>query len=217
MAVQLTQLNSKFIQGEEGANRSLLILVHGRGGRLKLMEWFSKRIRIAGLDYLLLEAPIPEDVKEMKEPGFSWYLMPRHEGISETREKISKSLKEIIASGYPSEKVFWLGFSQGGVMGLDTGLRGDFSLGGIICISGFSILNNEYPEAFGPMAMKQKFLATHGRRDEIVPFDKALKTYEELQRFGINLEFEEFNKPHSFDLKNEIPFLKEKLESWINP
>ncbi|PIR23241.1 MAG: hypothetical protein COV44_03810 [Deltaproteobacteria bacterium CG11_big_fil_rev_8_21_14_0_20_45_16] len=195
--------------------KSVLLLVHGRGGRMKLMGWLAKRFKIESLDYILLEAPIPDDVPEMKEPGFSWYLMPDHKGLKESREKIRHFINELVAAGYSADRIYWLGFSQGGVMGIDTGLRSPHKLGGIICVSGFCVRVEDYPDQFGMYAKKQRFLATHGMRDEILSLEKAKKSYDRLKELGINLELKILSKPHSFDLKNEVPDLEQQLITWM--
>lgn len=181
------------------------------------MNWVAKRFKIPGLDFLSLQAPFPESVPAMKAPGFSWYLREAEnfEGLEESRTKLSGLIHELQGQGYRSERIFWLGFSQGGVMGIDLGLRCDQVLGGIICVSGFCLRPEDYPENLGEAALKQRIIATHGNRDEIVAMDKAEKTYQELKKLGVSLEFHSFSKPHSFELKREIPFLIESLESWI--
>lgn len=192
--------------------KCLLLLVHGRGGQLKLMNWFTKRFKLPGVDYLQIEAPFAEDLEAMKEPGFSWYLGSKLEGIEESRKKLAEVIKTATEKDYKAERIFWLGFSQGGVMGIDTFLRSRFKLGGVVCVSGFAFCIDDYPEAFGPYALEQSILCTHGERDEIVEIDKAVRSYENLKALGVNLELWRFNKPHSFELKREIPQLEEYLQ-----
>lgn len=220
MPLEQKHLENSFIQApieaDQSVEKSILILAHGRGGKWRLMEWLSKRLKISGLDYVCVQAPFPEDVPQMKEPGYSWLLMPGHKGLDESRLKIQKFLKNLIGQGYDSKRIYWLGFSQGGLMGIDTALRSPFLLGGTICVSGFCMRPEDYPEDFSKFAREQKIIATHGRRDEIVSFEKAETTYEQLQKLGVSIELHEFNKPHSFELKNEIPFLEQTIKSWMS-
>lgn len=197
------------------SSKNLLILVHGRGGRAELMRWMSKRLSLEETDFVLLQAPHPEFVPEMKTPGFSWFYWPDGKKIDESRSAIRNFLSELFEAGYRPENCFWLGFSQGGVMGIDTALRAPFVLGGVICVSGFAWQVEEYPKAFSPLARQQRIICTHGKRDEIVPFDRAKRSYDDLIQKGVSIEFREYSKPHSFELKTEIPELEKSLRNWI--
>lgn len=215
MAFYTDSLVHKFIKNAD-SRQYLLVLVHGRGGRWELMEWFAKRAaHIESLDFLCVQAPHPEFVPEMKVPGFSWYIGESQQGLEESRQRLKQLVDELRLAGYVPEKTFWLGFSQGGVISLDLALRSDQKIGAAICVSGFCLAHQEYPAAFGTAALSQTLLATHGLRDEIVPFEKAKESYEWLMKCGAALEFRQYNKPHSFDLKEEIPFLLGRIEHWV--
>lgn len=202
------------IQASTAVPKSICILVHGRGGKLELMRWFSKRLKVPGLDYVLVQAPHPEFVKEMKEPGFSWFLRPDAQGVDQSRIALKIFIEDLISEGYAEERIFWLGFSQGGIMGVDTALRGKHQLGGVICVSGFALNVGEYPQAFGSHALDQRLVATHGRRDTTVDFNFAKSSYSALEALGVSIEFREYNKPHSFELKKEIPEIEAQLIEW---
>jgi phospholipase/carboxylesterase len=218
MAFQTKILETKFFpSGSRGDQPAILLGVHGRGGKRELMEWVPKRFSISGLDFLSLQAPFAEDVPEMKSPGFSWYLRQESgelQGLEESRSKIGQLIEELVSYGYARNRIYWIGFSQGGVMGLDLSLRHSKALGGVMNISGFCLQLESYPEAFGAGLPMQKIICTHGERDPIVDYQKAKAGYEKLQSLGAPLLFKEFSKPHSFDLKNEIPFLIESLQKW---
>lgn len=206
-------LNVKFLPAAvAGGARAILLLVHGRGGRLLLFDFMVKRGRLKIFDILSLEAPHPDFVPEMKVPGFSWFVLPEKKGLEESRMKLSQLLEELEAAGYARDKIFWLGFSQGAVMGLDTALRSDYSLGGVVGVSGFCLQPDEYPKAFGAAAKKTPLLLTTGTRDLIVPGEPAQKDFLRLKDMGVNLEIREYDKPHSFDLKREVP----EIEDWLS-
>ncbi len=214
MRFHSNELIAEFIPAQKGSGQSILILAHGRGGRWPLMQWFAKRAAgIAGLDFLCVQAPHEDFVPAMKVPGFSWYIGGNFEGLHQSREKLSRLISEL-AKTYASEKIFWLGFSQGGAMGVDLALRASLILGGVICVSGFCLSAEDYPTDFGRAALQQKILATHGTRDEIVDYQKAKESFEKIQKLGVRIDFQSYSKSHSFDLKSEIPFLLERIKSW---
>lgn len=203
--------------GAEGAfPRSVLLLVHGRTGNLKLMEWVSKRFKIDGLDYLLIQAPYSDRRPDQKDEGYSWYL-EGYKGLDESRARLMALIEELEKKeGVSTDRIYWLGFSQGSAMGLDLWLRSDVKLGGLIGVSGFCIQSKDYPAAFGKCVHEQRILLTHGKRDEIISLEKAQESYRAIKEAGASFEVEVYDKPHSFDLKTEIPHLESVLKSWLS-
>jgi len=214
--IKTTKLLGEYIPPRGDSNpQALLLLVHGRTGNLKLLQWYSKRFNLPGVGYLALQAPFPDQRADQKDPGFSWYL-ENFQGLDESRELLKLVIKEIQTQGFQkTERIFWFGFSQGGAMGLDLALRSEFPFGGVMCISGFCIQVEDYPEAFGPFAKNQRILATHGTRDRIIPLEQSKPDFDRLRSLGVPLEFQVFDKPHSFHLKTEVPFLENCLKKWL--
>src|SRR5665213_3207859 len=161
--IKITPFKFKFIMASQPSPESpLLILVHGRTGNLKLLEWYAKRFEIPELSYLLIEAPYADQRPDQKDPGFSWYLETPEElrGIEESRLGFLKMIDELNAQKFSPKNIYFLGFSQGSAMSLDLALRAAFQMGGFICVSGFCIETSAYPKAFGPFAHQQKILIT---------------------------------------------------------
>jgi predicted esterase len=212
----VSPFKSHFIPAKApGTAVKVLILVHGRTGNLRVLEWYSKRFDIPELSFLSVEAPYPDQRPDQTEPGFSWYLAER-KGLDESRQGLLKMLEELQAQGVSARNVFWLGFSQGAAMSLDMALRSPYQMGGFFCISGFCVESATYPKALGPFAKQQRVLITHGSRDEIISLEDAKKTYEFLEREKIPHSFKVFNKAHSFHLRDEVPLLESTLRSWIH-
>lgn len=206
----------KFIPASSGHAKALVLLVHGRGGNLRVMEFLAKRFQVLDVAYLLIQAPFSEQREDQKargESGWSWYLN-RAEGIEVSRTKILKLIEELKAQGFGPHQIFWLGFSQGAIMGLDLFLRSADVFGGGLFVSGFLGAPEDYPSAFGSAAKKQRILITHGPRDEIITLEKAENSYEVLRKSGIPFEFKTFDKPHSFQMSQEVPYLEKRLQEW---
>lgn len=220
-----TKLISAPILGEPVG---ICLLVHGRTGNLQLLQWFSKRFKIPGLDYLLVEAPfkesrnVDEELPHYKNltggdlKGFSWFLgREDKEGLETSRKLILDLIDDLVSKGYETKKIYWLGFSQGGVMGLDLFLRAPFLLGGLECISAYCVETEAYPKKLSEFAKDQRLLITHGTRDEIIDFIWSKKTYEKLDQVGVPYELKSYSKRHSFDLRQEIPYLESTLYQWV--
>lgn len=214
MKLQTSEILSKTIPPRDGKATNLLVLVHGRTGNLRLLEWYSKRFKIPDLAFLTIQAPFEDKRPGQTDEGFSWYLSER-QGIDESRKKLVHMVEELERQGFPSKKIYFLGFSQGAAMSLDLALRGPFPLGGVLAISGFCVEVEKYPEMLGRYARSQRILITHGTRDEIVTLETAQASYQRLRELQIPFEFKIFDKPHSFQLNTEVPYLESTLKKWI--
>lgn len=213
MDLGTTYFIHKYIPPAVGEPKSLLLLVHGRTGNLKLLEWYSKRFQVPGMAYMTIQAPYSDLRPDQKEEGFSWFL-ENGQGVDESRAQLKGMIEELKSQGLSYSQIYWLGFSQGGVMGLDLALRSDVVLGGFLCISGFCLRPEEYPQAFGKAAKQQNILITHGTRDEIISLERAKKGYDQIASLEVPFEFKVFDKPHSFHLQQEVPYLEQRLIDW---
>lgn len=205
--------------------KHLLILCHGRTGNKSLLRWYSRRFAIENLAFLCIQAPYPDRRPDQEDPGFSWYFYHEHEtdsekkfeGLAASRERIKTLIQQLHEAGLPYRNIYWLGFSMGAAMGLDTFLRFPEELGGALCISGICVDAFSYPKALHPKHQFQRLFVTHGTRDEILSWEWSNSTYQHLKNRGVPLEVKLYDKPHSFHLKQEVPDLEAKLRSWIAP
>ena len=219
MSLKTSQLEYKFVPSKSGELKNLLVLVHGRGGNLRLLEWYTKRFDIPDLSYFLIQAPLKEqreDQVEKNEWGWSWYYWPGFIHIEESRVKLSKMIEELNEQGIQYQNIYWMGFSQGGAMGLDTFLRFPQKLGGIICISGLLVQAEQYPQALSSKAFEQNIHITHGTRDEILSLELVQSTYETLRKIKLPHEIVIYDKPHSFHLRKEVPDIELRLKTWMS-
>ncbi len=213
--LHISSFKFKYISSKESDPRFLLLLVHGRTGNIKLLEWYSKRFQIEHLAYLLIEAPYVDQRPDQTDPGFSWYLK-NYEGLEETRKNLKLMFGELEAQGVKSEQTYWLGFSQGACMGLDSALRIERQFGGFVCVSGLCIQHTSYPKDLSEKSRDQRIFITHGTRDEIISLENAEKTYQSLRDSQVPFEFKVYDKPHSFNLKIEVPEIEAKIKAWVS-
>lgn len=218
MHLKIAEFEHRFIPARGSASGQVLVLVHGRGGNLKLLDFYSKRFDIAELSYLTIQAPWPEQREDQVakgESGWSWWISPNFQGLEESRAKLEQMMISLEGQGVTASQIFWLGFSQGAGIGLDLFLRSDKIFGGGFFVSGLLPRFQDYPQAFGAAAHRQRLMMTHGLRDEIVSLESAQKTYSPLVSANIPFEFKVYDKPHSFHLKEEVPTLESRLKDWM--
>ncbi len=212
--MKFQSLTNKFIPSDSADGNAVLVLVHGRTGNLRSLEWFAKRATVPKLSYLIVQAPYVDQRPDQKDLGYSWYLQSR-EGIDQGREKLLGVIAELEAAGYSPRDIYFLGFSQGAAMSLDIALRSPQVFGGFICVSGLCVQADTYPAALSAVAKKQRILITHGTRDEIISLEYAQKTFEPLESASIPFELKVYDKPHSFKMNEEIPEIESRLRDWM--
>jgi phospholipase/carboxylesterase len=99
--------------------------------------------------------------------------------------------------GVPAARIVLAGFSQGGAIALQTGLRHAERLAGIMALSTYvpiaSALEAERNAANNDVPI---FIA-HGTQDPIIPLTHARRSRELLERLGYPVEWHEYAMPHS--------------------
>jgi len=99
--------------------------------------------------------------------------------------------------GTPAERIVLAGFSQGGAIALQTGLRHERRLGGLLVLSAYvPILGTIAAEASEANRNVPIFMA-HGTFDPTVPIHYARRSSEILTGMGYPVEWHEYPMPHS--------------------
>jgi len=99
--------------------------------------------------------------------------------------------------GTPARRIMLAGFSQGGAIALQTGLRHPERLAGIMALSTYvPIAESLEVEAHAANRDVPIFMA-HGLHDPILPVVTARRSRELLQRLGHEVEWHEYPMPHS--------------------
>lgn len=99
--------------------------------------------------------------------------------------------------GVAPERIVLAGFSQGCAMTLLTGLRYPERLAGLVGMSGYlPLAASTAAERNGANQQTPIFLA-HGRADPVVHFQRALASRDALRELGYDVEWHEYDMPHS--------------------
>ncbi len=205
--VSTRTLESRYVPARVPDDRErLLVVLHGLGDSLDGWRFLPEALRIPELSFLLVNAPDPYY------GGYSWYdfLGDPAPGIIRSRALLADLLEEVEDQGVRPADTLLFGFSQGCLMAVDAGLRTDKTLGGIVGVSGYVGFPEEYPAAFGKAAMSQRFLATHGRNDPVVPYDPARKQFHTLRKLGVGVDFVTYDKDHTI-LQEEL----DDVAAWV--
>lgn len=189
-----------------GPVQGTLVFLHGLGDSPAGWSFLPSTLSLPGLEVVLVQAPISYG------PGWSWYDFenPRRGrlDIGESRSAISSLLDFL---DRPAGKTILGGFSQGAVMSIETALRGARPLAGVLAISGYVPLLEDYPSALSPQGTAIPILATHGPWDSVLPLDMVRPQMEALRSLGANLAFETYDKAHDLDMEEELP----RIQGWV--
>ena len=119
------------------------------------------------------------------------------QGISHSQQEVLSLIEHENKRGIPSEKIILAGFSQGGAIALQTGLRYDKPLAGIMGLSTYLPLSHTLEKEIHPANMKTPVLLMHGLYDQVIPVALAEQTKTILQQSGYSPEFHSYPMEHS--------------------
>lgn len=118
-------------------------------------------------------------------------------GLMRSREAIRRLIARENERGIPTERIFLVGFSQGGAVAYLTGLTHPERLAGIVALSTYipspQLLANEATEANRQTAI----FAAHGSEDGVVAPALGLSARDFLSERGYRIEWHEYRMEHS--------------------
>jgi predicted esterase len=201
-------LKTEFYAAEEKDSRHLMLMMHGLGDSTAGYRWVPQEFRLPWMNYLLVNAPDPYY------GGYSWYDFAGDAtpGIYRSRKLLFEVLDHYREKGFPTEKTFVSGFSQGCLMTFEAGMHYPHLFAGLVGISGYALIPEDLKEGFSPVARQQKFLITHGRFDNLIPFAEVKKQIELLRKMALQIEWEEFDKAHTIAGEEELSVIRRFIE-----
>lgn len=128
-------------------------------------------------------------------PGPDW--QEDEPGIRASEALVRRLIEREIDAGIPSGRIVLAGFSQGGAIALQTGLRYPRALGGIIALSTYLPLSASLEREAADANRRIPILMTHGRQDTIIPLARARHSRDLLQAADYPLEWREHDLGHS--------------------
>jgi len=123
--------------------------------------------------------------------------VPDERGIRESQAIVERLIAREGERGVPPKSIVLAGFSQGGAIALQTGLRHAERLGAIVALSSYlplaETLDAEASDANKPTPI---FMA-HGTEDPVVPVQLAEDSQRKLGLRGYSVEWSTWPMPHS--------------------
>ena len=131
-------------------------------------------------------------------------------GVRASQAAICGIIDREIARGIPSRSIVLAGFSQGGAVALQTGLRYPRALSGLVALSTYLPFMESVPAEAAPANAGTPVFMAHGTDDQVVPYAMGAGSREFLERLGYKVEWHEYAMPHSVCLE-EV----EHIGAWL--
>ena len=169
---------------------------------------------------IVREVPLPEDLQlrfvfphapvrpvtinnghEMR----AWYdikmndisRVPDEAGIRESQAHVEALIAREAARGVPAEKIVLAGFSQGGAITLQAGLRHAGRLAGLVALSTYLPLEESLDKEASAANKRTPIFMAHGSQDPVIPVQLADASRRALEGRGYHVEWQVWPMPHS--------------------
>ena len=123
--------------------------------------------------------------------------LPDERGIRESQQQVEALIERERKRGMEPGRIVLAGFSQGGAIALQAGLRYGEPLAGIIALSTYLTLEESLAAEASAANKAVPILMCHGTQDEVVPLRLAEASRSTLQAKGYDVEWHTWPMPHS--------------------
>ncbi len=218
MRYRVDQLKTLEIGPLTPSAEGAVIWMHGLGANAHDFEPIVPHMQLPGVRFVL---PNAESIPVTLNGGYvmpAWYdirtLAPgpnRENGdhIRQSAEQIRQLIAREVKRGVPTEKIVLVGFSQGAAMALYTGLTHPETLGGIVTLSGYLVLEEQLKPH--PANANTPLFFGHGTRDGVVPVTRGSHARDRVSA-GHDTTWRQYPMAHEVSLE-EIADLRQWLHA----
>jgi phospholipase/carboxylesterase len=126
---------------------------------------------------------------------------PDARGIVASQAAIDALLAREKERGIASERIVLAGFSQGGAITLQAGLRYSETLAGLMVLSSYLPLPETLAAEVAPANAQTPIFMAHGRDDPVIDIELGQRSRALLAEQGYRVEWHEYPMPHSVCLE----------------
>jgi phospholipase/carboxylesterase len=131
-------------------------------------------------------------------------------GIRASGALVAKLIAQERQRGVAAKNIFLAGFSQGGAVVLQAGLRHAEALGGLLALSTYLPLAETLAAEASDAARDMPIFMAHGLADPIVPYTLGTRSAGYLRQLGYSIGWREYDMPHSVCME-EV----RDIEGWL--
>jgi len=122
---------------------------------------------------------------------------PDAAGIRQSQASIERLLRREIERGSRPERIVLAGFSQGGAITLQTGLRFPERLAGLMVLSSYLPLAETLAAEAAPANANVPIFVAHGEYDAVVPLELGSRSADRLREAGYPVDWHAYPMQHS--------------------
>ena len=184
-----------------------VIWLHGLGADGYDFEPVVPELRLPArlrLRFIFPHAPVRPVTINMGMPMRAWYDILQMGGGKEDEAglRASQALLDGLVEreqsrGVPARRIVLAGFSQGGAIALQTGLRHPQRLAGILALSTYLPLARTLAAERSAANRDLPVLMAHGTLDPMIPIARARESRAALEALGYAVQWQEYAMPHS--------------------
>jgi phospholipase/carboxylesterase len=135
-------------------------------------------------------------------------------GIRASQALVEALIAREAQRGVSRTRIVLAGFSQGGAITLQTGLRQDEPLAGLVGLSCYLPLGAVFANEAARGSARVPIFLAHGTSDPVVPVSRGAASRDTLRAAGYDVEWHEYPMPHSVcaeEIQDIAAFLKRVL------
>jgi len=180
------------------ANKRAIIAIHGWTGNAESLNSLSKQWRFLETNWIFIEGPY-----KAKPKGFSWFDGNDQDGweYEKSFDILNHTIQNLIENGYRHKNIFMLGFSQGACLAMEFIIKQEFSIGGIIPISGFIKHKSYFKEEEDILSKDTAVLLIHGEKDHIINSKESRIAFKLFMDLGYKTDLYIFKGGHKIPIK----------------
>jgi phospholipase/carboxylesterase len=118
-------------------------------------------------------------------------------GVRASQAAIGQLIEREVAAGIATDKIVLAGFSQGGAIALQTGLRYPKKLAGVMALSTYLPLAENFAQEATQENRHTPVFMAHGTQDGVVPYQMGVRSKDVLVQHGYNVQWREYPMQHS--------------------
>lgn len=118
-------------------------------------------------------------------------------GIRHSQAAIDALIAKEAVRGMPASRVVLAGFSQGGVISLQTGLRHHKTLAGVMSLSAYLPLASTVETERNAANQDTPIFIGHGMADNVVPLKAGTTARDQLIKLGYDVDWHQYPMAHS--------------------
>jgi phospholipase/carboxylesterase len=131
--------------------------------------------------------------------------------IRESAAAIEALVAAEIEHGTPASRITLAGFSQGGVIAMQVGLRSEHRFAGIMALSTYVHDHEHLAEEVSFASIETPIFMAHGLADPMIPIARAVTSREALTALNYQVEWHEYGMGHQV-----CPEEIEHIAGWLN-